>query len=73
MAAVFEQLQNGWVRSDCLHLQDFVALFWKALQYFGYSDPPLYEGLEVQEYGQTSCTINVMVPANVSCKHNWEA
>ena len=48
-------------------------MFWKALQYFSYSDPLLYEGLEVQEHGQTSCTINVMVPANVLCKPNWEA
>ena len=73
MANAFEPMENGWVRSDCLHLQGFAAWFWKALQHFGYSEPPMYEGLEVEEHGHTSCTVNVLVPANVSVEPNWEA
>ena len=61
-APVFLQFDaDGTVRTDGLHWEGFTRILWGALSASGYTTPPVYEGLEFEEWGVPRCRLRVTV------------
>jgi hypothetical protein len=50
-----QQMEDNWIRSDCVTVEGFPQLFWETLQRLGYTEPPMYYGHEHQKDGMLKC------------------
>jgi hypothetical protein len=62
-----QQMENEWVRSDCLTVGGFPPLLWETLQRLGYTEPPMYYGREEQEDGVPKCEVRLRIPKHPAC------
>jgi hypothetical protein len=58
--------REGHAHTNALHWEDFPRLLWESLQTFGYTEPPLYDGVEYSEEGVHRCRVKMTIPQHPS-------